>query len=278
MRRSVVALTLAMLLAAAFAMPAGAITFGQRDTTNRYPYVGTMFTIVPGDQPWIFQMCSGTLIAPRVFLTASHCTDVADFFESEYGLEMLYTFDATISLAGTHYTGVRHTNPAYNRFQGKGGNSDPGDIAVVVLDEAPAGITPATLPTLNQLGELDKSGALRRTQFTAVGYGSTRDTMTHGFQPIDFDNLDRRYAVQGFNSLTKAWLRLPMVNTPGNRGGGTCYGDSGGPHFLHLNGAETDIVASVTVSGDRFCKSLDTTYRTDTAAARAFLGQYVTLP
>ncbi len=60
--------------------------------------------------------------------------------------------------------------------------------------------------------------------------------------------------------------------------GGTCYGDSGGPHFIHLNGVETNIVAAITVTGDTQCKATDKDYRTDTEAARRFLAEYVTLP
>ena len=66
--------------------------------------------------------------------------------------------------------------------------------------------------------------------------------------------------------------------TPSNGNGGTCYGDSGGPHFLHLAGGETNIVASITVTGDAPCKAMDRTYRVDTPTARAFLGQFVSLP
>lgn len=93
---------------------------------------------------------------------------------------------------------------------------------------------------------------------------------------IFLNNLDRNRAEQGFNSLTKAWLTLPM--TPSNGNGGTCYGDSGGPHFIHLDGQETDIVVSITVTGDAPCKASDKTYRMDTASARNFLGNYVVLP
>ena len=57
-----------------------------------------------------------------------------------------------------------------------------------------------------------------------------------------------------------------------------CYGDSGGPHFIHLNGVETDIVASITVTGDAPCKATDKTYRTETEPARSFLQDFVTLP
>jgi hypothetical protein len=35
---------------------------------------------------------------------------------------------------------------------------------------------------------------------------------------------------------------------------------------------------SITITGDTACRATDATYRTDTASARAFLGQYVALP
>jgi secreted trypsin-like serine protease len=72
------------------------------------------------------------------------------------------------------------------------------------------------------------------------------------------------------------WLKLSM--NPSTGSGGTCYGDSGGPHFLGAGAGETNIVVSLTVTGDTPCRATDVTYRTDTASARAFLGQFVTLP
>ena len=77
---------------------------------------------------------------------------------------------------------------------------------------------------------------------------------------------------QSFNTLTKSWLKLNM--NPSTGSGGTCYGDSGGPHFL----GDTDLVVSITVTGDTACRATDVTYRTDTASARAFLDDFVTLP
>jgi secreted trypsin-like serine protease len=108
-----------------------------------------------------------------------------------------------------------------------------------------------------------------------VGYGTVRETNRTGFDAI-LDNMDRNKVDQEFLSLTKAWLTLSMNLATGN--GGTCYGDSGGPHFIHLNGAETNIVASVTVTGDAPCKATDKTYRMDTESARSFLGDFVDLP
>ena len=81
---------------------------------------------------------------------------------------------------------------------------------------------------------------------------------------------------QGALALTNAWITLSMNLATGN--GGTCYGDLGGPHFIHLGGVETNIVAAITVIGDAQCKATNQDYRTNTGSARSFLAQYVTLP
>jgi hypothetical protein len=270
--RRFVTATIVVAFLFVFALPAFAITYGQPDG-NDHPFVGSMVLNIPDEG--LFQVCTGTLIAEDVFLTASHCTAFLDgFLAANPGAELLVTFDPTISEGGTFYTGTWYTNPNYNGFQGKGGVSDPGDIAVIVLDESP-GITPASLPTAGLLDELRASHVLKDTRFTAVGYGTIRVTNTTGFQGI-LDNVDRNRVEQGYLSLNKAWLNLPMTLTTGN--GGTCYGDSGGPHFIHLDGVETNIVVSITVTGDAPCVALDKTYRTDTESARSFLSDFVTLP
>lgn len=271
-RRNFPLIALAAALLLIVASPGMAITHGEADG-NDHPNVGSIVLDVP--DLGLFQSCSGTLIAEDVFLTASHCTVGLDgLLEAFPGTQVLVTFDPTISEGGTFFTGEWFTNPDYNGFQGKGGSSDPGDVAVIVLDAAP-GITPASLPAAGMLDQLKADHVLKDTRFTAVGYGTIRETNRTGFQGI-LDNLDRNRAEQGYHSLTKAWLTLPM--TPSNGNGGTCYGDSGGPHFIHLDGAETDIVASITVLGDAPCKASDKTYRMDTDSARNFLNDFVDVP
>ncbi|HSL45623.1 MAG TPA: trypsin-like serine protease [Anaerolineales bacterium] len=251
-----------------FVLPALAITYGEPDG-NDHPFVGSMVLYVPGEG--YFQWCSGTLIDDDVFLTASHCTaPVDDVLASIPGAEMLVTFDPVIDENATYYTGEWFTNP---NFPGTGRN-DTGDVAVIILDQSP-GITPASLPTAGLLDELKANHTLDDTLFTAVGYGDVRETNRTGFQGI-LENMERRRVDQEFLSLTKAWLTLSMNLATGN--GGTCYGDSGGPHFIHLDGEETTIIASVTVTGDIPCKATDKTYRLDTEAAREFLDDYVDLP
>jgi secreted trypsin-like serine protease len=84
----------------------------------------------------------------------------------------------------------------------------------------------------------------------------------------------RRYALQSYLSLQASWLNLSMNPSTGD--GGTCYGDSGGPHFL--GGVDSNLIVSITVTGDAMCRATDKTYRIDTASARAFLDDFVALP
>ncbi|MDC0666532.1 trypsin-like serine protease [Nannocystis sp. ncelm1] len=236
-------------------------------------YVGALVLDTP--QEGLIQVCSGTLIAENVFLTVAHCVErIDDMLEEFPGAAVKITFDETISDTSEFFTGTPDINPAYNGFQGKGGKSDPGDLAVYILSEAP-GIEPASLPEAGLLDELNAERVLRDTRFTTVGYGRVRVDNHAGPQGI-FDNLEleRNQTEQGFHSLTQAWLNLSMTFSTGDGGG--CFGDGGGPHLIHLNGVET--VVSLTALGDVQCKALDKTYRLDTDAAREFLGLHVPLP
>ena len=237
-----------------------AITFGQLDG-NRHPNVGALIYENEDGERGI--LCSGTLIEPDVFLTASHCTA---FLES-IGVapdEVWVTFDPTFDEASPLLPGTYHTHP---EFGASPSFKDTHDVAVVVLDAPAAGIAPARLPTLNQLDGMN----LKNQRFVAVGYGTVRDDKTKGPHSLFFDG-QRRFAEQSFNALNKQWLRLSM--NPSTGSGGTCYGDSGGPHFI----GTSNVVASLTITGDRFCRSTDVTYRVDTASARVFLDDFVDLP
>jgi Trypsin len=260
-------LPFALVATLAFATPAGAITFGQLDG-NRHPNVGALFADWDPEVPGPDLLCTGTLISETVFLTASHCTE----FLPSVGVEpdeVAVTFDPDASddngavLPGTELLGgTYHTHPDYG-----GGFSDPHDIGVIVLDEPYTEAEPARLPTLNFLDTLN----LKNQRFTAVGYGTVREDKRKGPNALFFDG-ERRFATQGFHALTKSWLKLNM--NPSTGSGGTCYGDSGGPHFL----GNTNLLVSITVTGDTPCRATDVTYRTDTASARAFLDDFVDLP
>lgn len=264
------ALTLCSMVAAwilVASAPAGAIVYGEFDG-NRHPNVGTMVVDIDGDK---FSVCSGTLIAPDIFLTASHCTIFAEaVLETD---RVWVSFDPIFDpVSSTLFPGTTHTHPEFG-FSGPGGFSDAHDIAVIELDAPVAGITPAQLPTEGLLDDLKASKQLKVATFTAVGYGTVRETRKMAWQSI-LDNNERRFGLQSFNALRPFWLQLSMNQAKGDAG--TCFGDSGGPHFL--GGVTSNLLVSITVTGDRWCKATDTTYRVDTDSARDFLEEFVTLP
>jgi Trypsin len=249
-------LFVALAAALVFAAAGSAITDGVPDG-DAHPEVGALLAqqAFP-DGTW--EECTGTLISSRVFLTAEHC----DLGVSRVEVTFASTFDRASS---TTYWGTWYGDPDYNQT-----SSDPHDLAVVVLDKAVRGITPARLPAEDSLSSLAGD-----QQFTPVGYGA--QSVTSGAGGKTFHYADVRYRTVGtLNALTKAWLKLSM--NPSHGDGGTCYGDSGGPNFLGAGASETNIIAGTTITGDTPCRSTNVDYRLDTPAARAFLGQFVTLP
>jgi hypothetical protein len=259
-------MALALLLAAGMA---SAITYGQPDG-NRHPNVGA--PVVADEQGEGEFLCgSGTLIAPDVFLTAAHCMFGSEQFFRGVTFDNVY--DPGTSVV---YPGTLHIHPDYV-FPGP--NSDPKDLAVVVLDDPVAGIQPASLPSAGLLDQLANDGALKGQRFTVVGYGATEVT-THepgSGPPVFGERGTRRYGVSSFSALTPALLRLSQ--NPSTGGSGACFGDSGGPNFLGAGPSETNIITSVGgLRGDVQCRAMNATYRLDTPSARAFLGQFVTLP
>ena len=266
MRRTLVRMAAAIGMTLALVTPTLGITFGQLDPGNAFPNVGALIGSFEGAE---YLFCTGTLIqdadggASNLFLTAAHCDDGDG--------RMSVTFDATTDMdpdTGEFVTGDSTVYAGdfigHESFACCGAN-DQYDIAVVVLDREVAGITPAPVATPNQLGLMSKA-QLRAATFVTVGYGDVRTDKTKGYASFSFDG-DRRWVNQTYKNLIPAWLDLSMQPSTGD--GGTCYGDSGGPHFL--NG----VVVSLTVTGDAPCRSTDKTYRVDTPVSQEFLSRFL---
>ena len=111
--------------------PAAAITGGELDGED-HPNVGLMIADIDGVPAW---RCSGTLIAPRVFLTAGHCTgDGATgarvWFESDLTNNVDYPYPGPSAIEGTPIPHPLFATVATNYY----------DVGVVILDQPAAGV------------------------------------------------------------------------------------------------------------------------------------------
>lgn len=261
---------LGLVLGSLFLSPrAAAITYGFIDSSNTFANTGAFIVKDPANGQ-IFPICSGTMITPNVFLTASHCTA---FFTQELapqGMVAYVSLDGLIpfgaaSSNNTKLLSVAHvvTNPNYNQSQ-----SDSGDIGVLILTKNVRGVTPATLPACGLLDQLSAQNGLKTATFTNAGYG-LQNRVVGGGVPFfqDLNPVPRMFSFSSFNSLNGGYLRLSQNPSTGN--GGTCFGDSGGPNFMMLDGRQ--LIVSITITGDSVCRSTNVDYRLDIPSAQSFL-------
>ena len=258
-------LAILVLLLAAGALPAAAITGGEPDGEN-HPNVGLMIADIDGEPQW---RCTGTLIAPRVFLTAGHCTgDGATgarvWFESDFANVTDYPYGGDMAIEGMP---IPHPEFAF-------GSSDPHDVGVVILDEPVTGIAPAMLPDADLLDQLKKDGILKGgygnadkvgAMFTSVGYGGDLESWP---PPVLVYDKVRRVAVSEYVALTQWWLHLSQKAVFDESG--TCFGDSGGPSFW-IDDEGNEIVVAVTSTGDAQCIATGLNYRVDVAVTLAWI-------
>jgi hypothetical protein len=239
----------ALAISLAIATPATAITWGYADE-GLHPNVGAIMGYYGDDWGWL-PFCSGTLIHPRIFLSAGHCTS------GEYPEYIRVSFDEDpTTLPEDQYLKVVAviTHPQYDGFLPMSNNYD---VGALILEEPVEGIEPADVADEGFLDELRKAGLLRQgkeeADFTVVGYGGTLLWPPPGILWED----KRQYSYSEYQVLLKSWLRLSQNHATDD--GGSCYGDSGGPAFWG------DTLVAITSWGDRPCVATAFCYRADTA-------------
>lgn len=204
--------------------------------------------------------CSGFLASPTVFVTAQHCLPL---FGIGDGAPALVSFDAVVTDASMPLQGTARYNTT------SGSSSDAHDVAVIQLTVPVTDRAPMNLPRLDELVTFQKSGQLEpHDPVRLIGSGAISVERPRQFT---FAN-ELRTKVVEFQTLQPGFMVMQVKD------GGACFGDSGGPNVITINGRE--VVASITrhLNAHFDCETGLWGYRLDTPAARAFLGQYLALP
>ena len=278
-RRVIAPIALAFAMTGLVATPSGAIT-GNFVPDYEHEYVGL---IVFYDQSGEFvHRCTGSLISPTVFLTAGHCVTIDDetgelaasariYFQQDAGADYDPVTD-TPAKSGYPYTGGVTASTFY-AFDYQGltrGLATNNDVGLVILDE------PYQLDTYGSLaapGTLELYGTGPDARVTVSGYGVT---YVNGNPAATISYRSRLMVntwIIGTGGVANG-INVQLSSAPGRGGGGTCFGDSGGPTLLY----GTDTIVAVTSFGmsRNVCGGTEFNFRVDTVAVQEWMQSVLT--
>ena len=205
--RLLAAASLALALSAA---PALAV-FGGKTVGNGDVVAKTLAAVLDQSSTGA-HLCTAIALAPRLMLTAAHCTD-----GGTGGVRVIFATTLTDVPPDRvrNVTAISRAKPT-PAAKGSFAYNNPDDVALIVLDApVPTGTAFASL-TAN-----DGTGAVR-----IAGYGATSDLRNAGFgkSQIGFDRTLRA-------AKTSLVAKGAVLTADQSRGAGVCTGDSGGPAF-----------------------------------------------
>ncbi len=142
------------------------------------------------------------------------------------------------------------------------------DVGVVLLDEPVILGTYGELPPEDFLQTLTTKRSRTENRFTLVGYG-----MQGVIRPFDSDIWERYQGTLQLielNGARNGGQSAKFTSNPG-LGGGSCFGDSGGPIFY----GQTNMITAVVSWGITPCIGNSYQFRIDTAVALDFIHPYL---
>jgi hypothetical protein len=271
MRRALSALVLSFAIVVVARIQVNAIT-GNYVKDFEHPFVGlAVFYAANGE---FSHRCSGSLLSPSVFLTAGHCvegvTSARIYFQQDAGAHFDATlgYDPVTGYPDDCFTQPCETSHTLFNYGYPAGFPNTKDVGLLILD---APVTVSEYGALAAAGSLDQLATRRGHQdltFTVSGYGLSyiNPAITASFR----ERLMTSSKLVNLTSALTGGFNLQTSNNPGI-GGGTCFGDSGGPVFY--GGFSSNLITGVTSFGlsSQVCAGVDFAYRTDQADLIAWI-------
>jgi len=255
----------ALIAMVAVAAPLFAIVGGEPDTDNEFPNVGA---IIATDHPTIptpQTISTGTLIHPKVVMTAGHTVRfIYDVLERNKGLDLgdfavVFTPNAHDGTGTAYRIASMRIHEDFTDFDQKAARDATSiDVGLLILREPVQGITPVGLPGEGFLDDLDleRGTSESKPKFLLVGYGATEVPATGAPLPPGV----RRVAESSYKSLRDRYLMLSQQFALGE--GGLSRGDSGAPALWRRSDGSL-VQVGIANNGDHASVSYGACVRTD---------------
>jgi secreted trypsin-like serine protease len=276
MRGRVLSLALACAFLVALALPAAAaaeptaqasIVGGRASSVAEFP---SLAYIEAREGKHGFA-CTGTVVAPRVVLTAAHCVENLEHGgltqARQYALATGVTSPEEAQAEDIFRVAEAHVFPGF----------DPGtlhgDAGILILDR------PTTAPVLALAGPGDAALYAGGAPVQLVGWGLTRANAEQGPTGLRATSMVVqapsfcKAKTHGYYSPFSPTAQMCTLDTPSKRSGG-CFGDSGGP-AIGQRPDGTPVELGVISTGGSFCSTKRPNVLTRADYVSAWVGEWI---